>query len=201
MTLALPVSVVRSLLVVVASVVLSVGCGDLPSRTLPSFALTNQSGRTVCTEEFRGQSVLISFIFTNCPDVCPLVTRQVAQVQAETRRAGRPSPMRFISITLDPATDTPAVLHRYAAQFGADTTTWDFLTGDPDEVGRVVQAMGVFVANDRGRLGHDSPVLFVDPAGRIVRRYTDTHDLSARILEDVRHIQATYNAAGRRGNS
>jgi cytochrome oxidase Cu insertion factor (SCO1/SenC/PrrC family) len=145
---------------------------------LPSFAL-----------ELRGRAVIISFIFTSCHEVCPLVTAHLARAQAEVRSAGLSSTVRFVSITVDPSIDTPDVLRGYAARFGADTATWDFLTGSPEEVSRVMRAMRVFAANDRGRLGHEPVVLFVNPLGEIVRRYTDVDHLSAQILDQVRRLR------------
>jgi protein SCO1 len=162
-----------------------------PHEPLPPFALTNQSGRLVRAEDLGGRLAIVSFIFTGCDDVCPLVTSRLVQAQAEARAEGLASAVRFISITLDPGRDTPDVLQRYAARFGADTTTWDFLTGNREEIGRVARATGIITENDRGRLGHEGPVLVVNARGDIVRRHTDSARLAVRILDDIRHYQQT----------
>jgi protein SCO1/2 len=164
------------------------GC-SADAAPLPSFTLTNQAGQVIRAEELRGQAVIISFIFTSCYEVCPLVTAHLARAQAEVRSAGLSTTVRFVSITVDPSIDTPDVLRRYAARFGADTATWDFLTGPPEEVSRVLRAMGVFAANDHGRLGHETVVLFVNSRGEIVRRYTEVDHLSAHILDQVRQLR------------
>ena len=70
-----------------------------------------------------------------------------------------------------------------------DTATRDFLTGHPDEVSRVVREMRVFAANDRGRLGHENVVLFVNPHGEIVRRDTDVDRPSAQSLDQLRRVR------------
>lgn len=158
-------------------------------QALPRFALTNQSGEVIRAEQLNGRLAIISFIFTRCYDVCPLVTGQLARTQTELAAAGLSSTVRFISITLDPGTDTPEVLREYAARFGADSTTWDFLTGDPDEVRRLVHALGVSVIRQTGNVGHDSPVLLVNVHGEIVRRYLDANRLPARLVEDVRPLR------------
>lgn len=175
---------------VVALIALSAGYfASSAPQALPSFVLTNQSGEVIRAEQLNGRIAIISFMFTNCYDVCPLVTAQLARVQTELAAASLGSTVRLISITLDPGTDTPEVLRGYAARFGAESNSWDLLTGDPDEVRRVVQAMGVFVIREDGSVGHDSPVLLVNARGEIVRRYTDTTRLSARIVDDIRHIR------------
>jgi protein SCO1/2 len=180
----------QRIVVAVASIALLVGCwANSASQPMPSFTLINQTGRVIRSEELRGRAVVISFIFTSCHDVCPLVTAQLAQAQAEARSAGLSSAVRFVSITVDPGIDTPDVLQRYATTFGADPATWDFLTGPPDEITRVVREMGVFVTSDRGPLGHGTVVLFVTPRGEIVRRYTDVEHLAAQIFDEVRHLR------------
>lgn len=157
------------------------------SQPLPTFALTNQSGHAVRAADLRGRGAIISFLFTNCHDTCPVVTARLAQAQAEVRAAGLSSNVRFISITVDPTTDTPDVLRRYAERFRADTTNWDFLTGEPGEVGQVVRAMKVFTANDRG-LGHSDLMLFVNARGEVEKRSTGVDVQPAYILDWVRRL-------------
>jgi protein SCO1 len=182
----------RRMVVAVALIGLLTGCSvDVGSQPLPAFSLTNQRGQLVRAEALRGQTVIISFIFTTCQDVCPLVTSELARVQAELQAAGPGPAVRFVSITVDPATDTPEVLQRYADRFGIETATWDFLTGTQDEIGRVVREVGLWTTKDRGRVGHQSLVLVVDSRGQIVQRYADVDHLSARILDRIRTLQRT----------
>lgn len=184
-----------------AALTLLAGCSAGPaSRRLPDFALINQSGQVVRAEDLRGRAAVISFIFTTCHDVCPLVTAQLARTQADARAAGLGAAVRFVSITVDPNTDTPAVLQRYAARFEADMRTWDFLTGPPDEVARVLRAMRVFAEVEGGRLGHATVVLLVSPRGEVVQRYTDVDRLHVRILDGLRRLEARgrgYNPGDR----
>ena len=188
---------------IAAALVLGAGCfaGSVARQPLPPFALTNQSGHLVRAEELRGRFAVISVVFTGCQEVCPLLMSRLVQAQAEARTAGLTSSVRFVSITLDPATDTPDLLKSYAARFGADTDTWDFLTGEPREVERVVRALGVIAVNDGGRLGHEGPVLLVDARGDIVRQYTGTAELAARIVADVRRLRPSAPAPASRAAS
>jgi cytochrome oxidase Cu insertion factor (SCO1/SenC/PrrC family) len=87
----------------------------------------------------------------------------------------------------DPTADTPEVLQRYAAGFGADPGIWDFLTGQPEEVARVVREMGVFTEGDR-RLGHTDLVLFVNPRGEVVQRSTGGALGPSQVLDRVRRL-------------
>ena len=171
-----------------ASIALLAACSQgSTSQPLPTFALTNQSGHAIRAEDLRGRAVVISFLFTNCHDTCPVVTARLAQAQAEIRAAGLSSTVRFISITVDPTTDTPEVLRKYAERFRADTASWDFLTGEPSEVARVVRAMKVFTANDRD-ITHSDLMLFVNARGEVEKRSTGVDIQPAHILDWVRRL-------------
>jgi protein SCO1/2 len=148
-------------------------CGRATPPMFPSFALTDQSGRQVRLDDLRGQALVVSFVFTTCVEACPIVTAQLARVQARAGAEGLGARVRFLSITVDPATDTPAVLARYAKAYDVDLRSWSFLTGPPDDVARLTRALNVGVGPGKRGLAHDVPVFFVDPAGRIAERSAD----------------------------
>ena len=80
--------------------------------------------------------------------------------------------MHFVSITLDPEFDTPAVLGDYARARGADLANWSFLTGPPDEVADVVKRFGVGTLRSAdGQIDHVVATFLVDPQGRIEQRW------------------------------
>jgi protein SCO1/2 len=163
------------------------GCGGAASE-LPAFALTDQSGRLVGREELRGRAVVVSFIFTTCVEACPIVTAQLARVQAEARAAGLTPRLRFVSISVDPVTDTPERLREYARAYGADLDSWHFLTGRPEDVARVMQGLGVGTAPGTRGLAHDAPVIFVDALGRVVERQDALALAPARALATLRRL-------------
>lgn len=99
--------------------------------TLPQFTLIAQDGRRVATSDLLGKVWVADFIYTHCTDTCPLQTARMARLQTDFSTERN---LRFVSITVDPKRDTPAVLTRYAARFGADLSTWWFLTGNRDAI-------------------------------------------------------------------
>lgn len=151
------------------AVVLAAGCGGA-SGEFPAFALTDQSGRLVRSADLRGQALAVSFIFTTCVEACPIVTAQLVRVQTQARAAGLAPRLRFVSITVDPVTDTPERLREYAKAYRADLASWHFLTGPPEQIGRLMQALGVGTAPGKRGLAHDAPIIFVDATGRIAER-------------------------------
>jgi protein SCO1/2 len=137
----------------------------------PEFALTSQDGKPVSLGDFRGKAVAVTFIFASCEDMCPVLTALMVRVQEELGPAfGRD--VAFVSITVDPERDTPAVLKRYAADFGADLTGWAFLTGAPDQVREVVRSYGVYVhGTPGGDIEHTFLTSLVDPRGNLRVQY------------------------------
>ncbi len=96
-------------------------------RQLVGFTLIDQTGRSVTSDELNGKILVVSFVFTGCSTTCPLVHKQMARIQGLV--ANQPG-VRLVSLAVDPRTDTPPVLEKFAAQFGAQTNRWLFLTGD-----------------------------------------------------------------------
>lgn len=93
---------------------------------VPFFALTERSGRRVTRDDLRGSVWVLDFVYTECTETCPTQSLAFAQLQ---REFAEERGFRLVSITVDPAHDTPAVLRSYAERYGA-TERWWFLTGD-----------------------------------------------------------------------
>lgn len=104
--------------------------------TMPDFELLNQNAEPVTAESLRGSVLVVNFIFTSCPDVCPLLSRQMEKIQS--RLLGKSPTVRLLSISVDPETDTPPVLKKYAEKYNAEHRTWQFLTGPLQDITRVV---------------------------------------------------------------
>jgi protein SCO1/2 len=154
----------------------------------PDFALVNQDGKKVRLKDFKGKVLLVSFIFTTCNGSCPATTHRMEKVQSALKAKGllKKGRAQFVSITLDPARDTPAVLKRYMQLYDADAATWTFLTGPKKKVARTIKAWGMWVrpaAN--GQLDHPSRIFLVDPRGRIREIYNLAFMKPAWVVEDV----------------
>src|SRR5260221_10009927 len=109
-------------------------------RSAPDFTLTTQNGQTFRWADQRGKVSLVSFVFTTCNGSCPATTHRMGRVQQALKErvlleGGR---VRLLSITLDPARDTPDVLRRYMKLYDADPLSWTFLTGARSRVEKVI---------------------------------------------------------------
>jgi protein SCO1/2 len=137
------------------------------------FTLTNQLARPVSLGDLRGQVWVADVIFTRCPGPCATMTRRMADLQAALPTN---APVRLVSLTTDPAHDTPPVLARYGERFGADPARWLFLTGPkPELIKLAVDSLKLTVLDkDEARRTspddlfiHSSIFVVVDQQGRL----------------------------------
>jgi protein SCO1 len=96
--------------------------------TVGPFWLTDQEGRSFSEQSLTGKVWVAAFMFTRCPTVCPEMMRRMRYLQEQAK--ARELPLSLVSFSVDPDNDTPEVLRRFAAEYGADTHSWSFLTGD-----------------------------------------------------------------------
>jgi len=175
---------------VLAGALVALGCGgdeEPVGELMPiaPFTLTDQSGDAFGTSQLRGKVWIGDLIFTSCPDICPVMSSQMANLH---RRLEHPD-VRFVSITVDPEVDTPEVLREYAARYGADSERWRFLTGSPDAVRGVIASsfhLPVEARQDRddGRYDilHSGQFLLVDQRG-VLRGLYETDREGLALLE------------------
>ncbi|MGF1468114.1 MAG: SCO family protein [Sandaracinaceae bacterium] len=181
--------------VAAASLVLGAACGSSPEPppamvALAPFALVDQRGEPFGSEDLRGHPYVVDFIFTSCPDVCPTMSAQLANLD---RRLADVEELRFVSITVDPAHDTPEELRAYGQRFGADPARWHLLTGEPDRVEQVIEQTFFSPVGERldrpdGRyeILHGQRFLLVDGEGSLRGIYDRDRDGLERLEEHVR---------------
>ena len=107
--------------------------------------LINQDGETVrfYDDVLKNKVVVINFIFTNCEGACPLITHKLTLVR-DRLEGYIGDPVQFVSLSLDPARDTPAAMKEFAKTHHADHDGWVFLTGDPENLDRIIKRLGQF---------------------------------------------------------
>ncbi len=135
--------------------------------TLPAGTLVDQNGSVVqLAQAFRGKTLLLSFVFTRCPDrtLCPAVSAKFAYLQQHLDA----KQFALAEITLDPQYDSPAVLRNYGAAYGARSQSWTLLTGTGSTIAHLldefkISSMRVSTSN----FLHDDRLMIVTPAGKI----------------------------------
>ncbi|MBL8757914.1 MAG: SCO family protein [Phycisphaerae bacterium] len=213
-------SILAAVGVVALIVVLNVKYGSLARPTnplapdvtvsglkLPGFTLTDQDGRPFTRDRLSGQVTIVDFMFTNCPFICPLLSARM--VQAGEQLAG--TPVRFLSVSVDPTHDTPARLREYGERYRANFSRWTFATGDAATVKRIVSDSLKFNLEDEpqtpitlpdgstmSNISHPQHLVLVGPSGEVLGMYAAKDDAQVAALID-RARRAADEVARRRG--
>jgi protein SCO1 len=174
---------------------------ELPAiAAVPAFALLDQDARVLERDQLRGHVWVANFMFTSCPDVCPVLTERMSGLR--TQLAAQRGKVRFVSFSVDPQHDTPAVLKKYAREHRADYADWSFVTGPIERVKDVVvagfkQTMEPLAAGDsRARtVLHGSHFVLIDDK-LAIRGYYPTDPEGLKRLE--RDTQLLLKAQSRR---
>ena len=163
------------------------------SRQLVDFSLTDRSGRTITRSDLAGKFLVVDFLFTSCSLTCPVVNGHMAEIQKLT--AGQPD-VELLSLTVDPRDDTTEVLTKYGQQFGADTNRWLLVTGDRDNLYRLIATS--FLSQDEndpftympGNFSHTERIAVVDSRGN-VRAYFDglAHNVASAVVQQIARLR------------
>jgi cytochrome oxidase Cu insertion factor (SCO1/SenC/PrrC family) len=142
---------------------------EVPWSQLPdlqSFELVERAGEPVSEAQMEGRVSLVSFFFSRCPSICKQQNETLQRLQAKFREAGQD--VLLVSVTVDPAYDTPEVLKVYAESYNADPENWLFLTGDFDEIKELGNASFQLPI---GPETHSTSLMLVDRWGRVRDRF------------------------------
>ncbi|MDQ3891164.1 MAG: SCO family protein [Actinomycetota bacterium] len=185
-----------------AAAVAAAGCGGGPSasvrpaseprfraaelpraRSAPDFALRDQDGRTVRLSRLRGKVVLVAFLYTRCPDVCPLIADNLNQALRKLREDRRAA--RVLAVSVDPKGDTEAAVRTYVRNHHL-LPEFRYLTGTRRELEPVWRAFHIAaVARDAELVDHSAYVALIDRNGR-ERAHYDAQVRASDVVADVR---------------
>lgn len=161
-----------------------------------SFELVNQDSVNVNFPiDFRGQYVVMGFVYTNCPDICPLITQNLIKIQKDL---GYPANVQFLGVSFDPKRDTPEVLHRYKEIFKVDDNV-NFLTGEPTIVQTFMDSVRVRTqesmrtTTESGKeiyfLNHSDKIMVMNPKGEIIIEYGGSMpSIPSLIVQDLQSL-------------
>ncbi|HEX8089683.1 MAG TPA: copper-binding protein [Blastocatellia bacterium] len=169
-----------------------------PGDEVPDFSLVNQDGKRTSLHKYRGRALVLTFIYTRCPlpDYCPLMTDQFAEIDKALRQeAGSYPKSHLLSITVDPAYDTPDVLREYGARYTggsrpADFERWEFATGGEDEIKKAATYFGMQYWQEEGQIIHLLRTAVIAPDGKLVKLYSGNEWKPADVLSELRSIGA-----------
>lgn len=148
--------------------------------------LTNQAGEQFQLGDFRGQVLVLTFIYTRCPlpNYCPLMSKNFAALQPKLRQQFG-TEVKLLSISFDPEYDTPEVLRDYAGRYTDRLDTWTFATGSTAQIDRVTRLFGVFTKKEGGQITHNLTTAVIGPEGKVVRLWRGNDWTPEYVLQAV----------------
>lgn len=160
------------------------------------YSLTDEVGGQVrFPDDYRGKTLVVSYIYTHCPSICVVTTDGMERLRD---RLGKRDDVVFVSITLDPRRDSAETLRRYAEMRGIDTRSWHFLTGDRDALDSLFREMGVLYRTsfmERSEKGdevyfidHNDVVTLIDRDGNVRGEFKGTELDVEHVAEEINEI-------------
>ena len=178
---------------------------DTIFQTIPSFSLTDETGKTFVSNSLKDKIYVTSFFFTRCGTICPKITSQLSRVQDTF--LGDPE-VQFLSISVDPKYDQPEKLATYAKRFDANKGQWHFLTGEKKLIYPLVlkgfhvpladaSEYDAAIKNPDETFIHSERLVLVDKEG-IIRGFYDGTDKKEvdRLLVEIKVLKNIYSTDG-----
>lgn len=174
---------------------LFISCGNpdaLDNFGKKKYTFVNQDNEEVVfPDDYKGKYVVMGFLYTNCPDVCPLITQNMQKMQKELNN---PDDIQFVGVTFDPQRDTPEVLKYYKDAFKLDDN-FNFLTGDTTTVNKFMEMVRVRSQVSYSKeaewgeeiyfLNHSDKIMVINPESELIFEYGGSMTRPGMIVEDI----------------
>lgn len=163
-------------------------------HTIADFSLTNQNGEIITQEDYKDKIYIADFFFTTCPTICPIMTKNMADIQQEIIND---DDVLLLSHSVTPEIDSVAELKKYAIEKGVDDTKWNLLTGDKKQIYELARKsyLAVKTDGDGGPFDmiHTENFILVDKQKRIRGFYdgTNKEDME-QLLIDLKILRSSY---------
>jgi protein SCO1/2 len=161
------------------------GAALIPSPLAPGFTLADQYGHSASLADYRGQVVVLAFLYSTCGATCILIAQQIRGALDEL-----PRPVPVLIVSADPAADTPASIARFLAQVSL-TGRVQYLTGSPAQLRPIWRAYRVHPATvSRAAFDRFASLLLLDPHGRERVLFEPEVLTPESLAHDIRRLQA-----------
>jgi protein SCO1 len=163
-----------------------------------SFKLVNQdSSKVTFPNDFNDKVIVMGFIYTNCPDICPLTVHNMQLIQEKLKKEENHK-VDFVALSFDPERDKPYILKQYAAVRGINLSNFEFLTGKKWAIDSLLDIMNVFAFPDDTTKGpggenfyyitHTDRITLIDKDGNIREDYSGSHADLDKLLNDIKTL-------------
>jgi protein SCO1 len=163
-----------------------------PGEDVPDFSFTNQSGKRISLNQYRGNVLLVTFIYTRCPfpDFCPRVSGNFAEIYKQLGTNPALSGTHLLSISFDPEHDTPKVLRDYGFTVAhtrepALFSRWEFAAPSAADLPRIADFFALTVKPEGGLITHNLSTAVIGPDGKIVKWYHGSDWQASDLIKDA----------------
>jgi protein SCO1/2 len=164
-----------------------------PGDQVPNFHLINQDGKQISLNQYRGKTLILTFIYTRCPfpDFCPRVSHEFAGLDRQLHNDAKLyNKTHLLSISFDPAHDTPKVLREYGFSCAGSKQTaifnhWEFAVTPAKDLPEIANFFGLEYNQDGALLTHSLSTAVIGPDGRIVKWYFGSDWQASDLLKDA----------------
>ena len=155
---------------------------------LDNLRFVDTRGRNVGLDDLRGKPLVLSLVYTSCPDTCSIVTRNLARAVRAARQALGETSFSVATVGFDSRFDTPEQMRMYADRQGVTAADWRFLSGDPRTLERLLDQLGfTYIESPRG-YDHLAQTTVIDAQGRVYRQiYGDSIALPS-LVEPLKEL-------------
>ncbi len=140
-------------------------------KKVPTFSFTDQDGKTITDKDYLGKVYVVEFFFTTCPSICPIMNRNLVEVQNQFTEFEN---FGVASFTITPEIDTPEVLSAYAERYGITNPNWHLMTGNEEAIYKLAnEGFNLYTARDEtveGGFEHSGNFALIDKEGFIRSR-------------------------------
>lgn len=160
--------------------------------------IDSDSNNVVFPKLMEGQIGVVGYIFTNCPDICPLTTNNMRLIQEKLLKENIDG-VQFVSISFDPEVDRPSVLKDFTKVHGLNLSNWDFLTGEKSTIENLLKKVGVIaIVGDSTTFEdgsktyyyiHTDRIQLIDKDGRIRKNYLGSKINIDEIVADIKRLK------------
>lgn len=178
------------------------GCGNKPDvihdLSNSNYTLINSDSAVVhFPGDYKGKTVVLGFIYTHCPDICPMTTHNINLVKKELDKNGADD-VAYVDISFDPDRDSPSVLKSYADVRGINTSQFNFLTGDKDQIKALLKECNIYaLPGDTTVVDGDTSYFYIhtdrisvmDPDGKIRAEYKGSTANREELIKDINRIR------------
>ncbi len=159
-------------------------------KKVPDFQLTNPQGQKVALSDFKGKVVMITFLYTRCPypDKCPMLETKLGQTRELMDKLDAADKFQVLSVTIDPAYDTPERLAAYSKGNDKAFPNWQFLTGSATEVAKVAGLFGVIYWEENGVIEHNMRTAIIAPDQKLAKLLRGTDWKAGQLAATLKEI-------------